>query len=137
MWTSRRCANTSAPTRTAFLRQVAVGVPLARETVGTQHVALFAQMVKMGVQYSLWGGSVVNLGTEAHHKQYFDDIDTFQLPGTLLLKPHLEQGPAGFRLCHVSCSFCLASFVVQSDSASSACIRVLTPSERLLQGASP
>ena len=39
-------------------------------------------MVKMGVQYSLWGGSVVNLGTEAHHKKYFDDIDTYRLPGT-------------------------------------------------------
>lgn len=40
-----------------------------------------AQMVKMGVQYSLWGGSVVNLGTERHHAKYFDDIDTFRLPG--------------------------------------------------------
>lgn len=38
-------------------------------------------MVKMGVQYSLWGGSIVNLGTERHHAKYFDDIDTFRLPG--------------------------------------------------------
>eukprot|EP00891_Asterochloris_glomerata_P007525 jgi/Astpho2/7525/Aster-02090 len=37
--------------------------------------------VKMGVQYSLWGGSVVNLGTERHRKQYFDDIDKFKIPG--------------------------------------------------------
>lgn len=35
----------------------------------------------MGVQYSLWGGSVLNLGTERHRKQYFDDIDRFRLPG--------------------------------------------------------
>lgn len=39
------------------------------------------QMVKMGVQYSLWGGSVVNLGTERHREKYFDDIDSFRLPG--------------------------------------------------------
>ena len=35
----------------------------------------------MGVQYSLWGGSVMNLGTERHKKQYFDAIDKFQIPG--------------------------------------------------------
>ncbi|MEW5307894.1 MAG: hypothetical protein WDW38_007735 [Sanguina aurantia] len=38
-------------------------------------------MVKSGVQYSLWGGSVMNLGTEAHKKKYFDDISWFRLPG--------------------------------------------------------
>jgi acyl-CoA oxidase len=37
--------------------------------------------VKLGVQYSLWGGSIVNLGTERHRKKYFDAIDRFQLPG--------------------------------------------------------
>ncbi|KAK9822656.1 hypothetical protein WJX81_004971 [Elliptochloris bilobata] len=37
--------------------------------------------VKMGVQYSLWGGSVLSLGTERHRKAYFDDIDKFRLPG--------------------------------------------------------
>lgn len=41
------------------------------------------QTVKLGVQYSLWGGSVVNLGTERHRKKYFDDIDRFRLPGEL------------------------------------------------------
>ncbi len=40
-----------------------------------------AQTVKMGVQYSLWGGSILNLGTERHRKAYFDDIDKFRLPG--------------------------------------------------------
>lgn len=39
------------------------------------------QTVKMGVQYSLWGGSILNLGTEKHRKAYFDDIDKFRLPG--------------------------------------------------------
>ncbi len=40
------------------------------------------QMVKMGVQYSLWGGSVMNLGTERHRQKYFDAIDQLKLPGT-------------------------------------------------------
>ena len=44
-------------------------------------MAWWLQTVKMGVQYSLWGGSVVNLGTERHRKQYFDDIDKFKIPG--------------------------------------------------------
>jgi acyl-CoA oxidase len=35
----------------------------------------------MGVQYSLWGGSIVNLGTEKHRRKYFDAVDSFQLPG--------------------------------------------------------
>jgi acyl-CoA oxidase len=35
----------------------------------------------MGVQYSLWGGSILNLGTERHRKMYFEDIDKFRLPG--------------------------------------------------------
>jgi len=42
---------------------------------------LSMQTVKMGVQYSLWGGSVVNLGTERHRKRFFDAIDRFQAPG--------------------------------------------------------
>lgn len=38
-------------------------------------------MVKSGVQFSLWGGSVMNLGTETHRRKYFDDIASFRLPG--------------------------------------------------------
>jgi len=37
--------------------------------------------VKAGVQFSLWGGSVTNLGTEQHRRKYFDDIAAFRLPG--------------------------------------------------------
>ena len=53
---------------------------LATGSAGGSRGAL-AQTVKMGVQYSLWGGSVLNLGTERHRKAYFDDIDKFRLPG--------------------------------------------------------
>jgi acyl-CoA oxidase len=38
-------------------------------------------MVKSGVQYSLWGGSVLNLGSEMHRRKYADDIGAFRLPG--------------------------------------------------------
>ena len=49
--------------------------------VRAQMCGLLLQTVKMGVQYSLWGGSILNLGTEAHRKKYFEDIDKFRLPG--------------------------------------------------------
>ena len=49
----------------------------------TSLCGLRMQTVKMGVQYSLWGGSILNLGTERHRKAYFDDIDKFRLPGDL------------------------------------------------------
>ena len=48
---------------------------------------MYAQTVKMGVQYSLWGGSILNLGTEKHRKAYFEDIDKFRLPGAFCVVP--------------------------------------------------
>ncbi|KAL8034177.1 hypothetical protein ABFX02_12G010500 [Erythranthe guttata] len=37
--------------------------------------------IKMGVQYSLWGGSVLNLGTKKHRDKYFEGIDNVEYPG--------------------------------------------------------
>ncbi|CAN6381716.1 unnamed protein product [Urochloa humidicola] len=37
--------------------------------------------VKLGVQYSLWGGSVINLGTKKHRDKFFDGIDNLDYPG--------------------------------------------------------
>lgn len=37
--------------------------------------------IKLGVQYSLWGGSVINLGTKKHRDKYFDGIDNLDYPG--------------------------------------------------------
>ena len=37
--------------------------------------------VKTGVQYSLWGGSVLSLGTAKHRDLYYEDINAFRLPG--------------------------------------------------------
>nr|AFQ93694.1 acyl-CoA oxidase 2 [Prunus persica] len=48
------------------------------EAVGSVDVSL---AIKMGVQYSLWGGSVLNLGTKKHKDKYFDGIDNMDYPG--------------------------------------------------------
>ncbi|KAJ6397956.1 hypothetical protein OIU77_018881 [Salix suchowensis] len=37
--------------------------------------------IKLGVQYSLWGGSVINLGTKKHKDKYFEGIDSLDYPG--------------------------------------------------------
>jgi acyl-CoA oxidase len=38
-------------------------------------------LVKSGVQWGLFGGAVLNLGTHRHHDAYLDDIATLALPG--------------------------------------------------------
>ncbi|XVF15156.1 hypothetical protein REPUB_Repub09cG0125800 [Reevesia pubescens] len=48
------------------------------EAVGSVDISLG---IKLGVQYSLWGGSVVNLGTKKHRDKYFDGIDNLDYPG--------------------------------------------------------
>ncbi|KAK7358954.1 hypothetical protein VNO77_00896 [Canavalia gladiata] len=48
------------------------------EAVGGVDMSL---AIKMGVQYSLWGGSVLNLGTKKHKDKYFDGIDNLDYPG--------------------------------------------------------
>ncbi|XP_027179498.1 acyl-coenzyme A oxidase 2, peroxisomal [Coffea eugenioides] len=48
------------------------------EAVGSVDMSL---AIKMGVQYSLWGGSILNLGTKKHRDKYFDGIDNMEYPG--------------------------------------------------------
>jgi acyl-CoA oxidase len=38
-------------------------------------------MVKWGVQFGLWGGSIHQLGTERHHERWLRDIGSLALPG--------------------------------------------------------
>ena len=38
-------------------------------------------LIKFGVQFGLWGGSVLQLGTERHHRAYLEGIGTLDLPG--------------------------------------------------------
>ncbi|MCG8463047.1 MAG: acyl-CoA dehydrogenase family protein [Holophagales bacterium] len=37
--------------------------------------------VKAGVQFGLWGGSVLNLGTRRHHEEWLPKIASLELPG--------------------------------------------------------
>ncbi|KAK6258902.1 hypothetical protein SCA6_013376 [Theobroma cacao] len=48
------------------------------EAVGSVDMSLG---IKFGVQYSLWGGSVLNLGTKKHRDKYFEGIDNLDYPG--------------------------------------------------------
>lgn len=48
------------------------------ETIAFHDLSL---LVKYGVQFGLWGGSVQMLGTESHHKAYLNDIAKLDLPG--------------------------------------------------------
>lgn len=48
------------------------------ETIGYHDLSL---LIKMGVQFGLWGGSVMNLGTEKHHKKYLKAVGSMALPG--------------------------------------------------------
>ncbi|WVZ50625.1 hypothetical protein U9M48_001863 [Paspalum notatum var. saurae] len=41
--------------------------------------------VKLGVQYSLWGGSVINLGTKKHRDKFFDGINNFDYPDCFVM----------------------------------------------------
>lgn len=38
-------------------------------------------MVKYGVQFGLFGGSILALGSEKHHKKYLKDVGSLKLPG--------------------------------------------------------
>ncbi|RYD93349.1 MAG: acyl-CoA oxidase, partial [Sphingobacteriales bacterium] len=38
-------------------------------------------VIKFGVQFGLWGMSILSLGTEKHYKKYLKDIGTLDLPG--------------------------------------------------------
>lgn len=48
------------------------------EAVGSVDMSLG---IKMGVQFSLWGGSVLNLGTKKHKDKFFDGIDNLDYLG--------------------------------------------------------
>lgn len=37
--------------------------------------------IKLGVQYSLWGGSVMNLGTQKHRDKFYTGIENLEFPG--------------------------------------------------------
>ena len=48
------------------------------ETIATHDISL---TIKFTVQFGIWLGSVLLLGTEKHHRKYLADIGSFALPG--------------------------------------------------------
>jgi acyl-CoA oxidase len=57
----------------------AVGASIAAfETMAFGDLSL---VVKFGVQFGLWGGAVLHLGTKKHHDRYLRDTATLDLPG--------------------------------------------------------
>src|SRR5262245_12183476 len=48
------------------------------ETVAIGDLSL---LVKCGVQFGLFGGAILHLGTERHHEAYLRDVATMELPG--------------------------------------------------------
>jgi acyl-CoA oxidase len=50
----------------------------AFETLAHHDLSL---LIKMGVQFGLFGGSILQLGTEKHHQKYLRDVGTLKLPG--------------------------------------------------------
>lgn len=59
--------------------QGAVGASVvAFETAGFGDLSL---LVKSGVQFGLFGGAVLHLGSERHRERYLRDIASFELPG--------------------------------------------------------
>ena len=40
-------------------------------------------LVKCGVQFGLFGGAILHLGTERHHERYLRDVGSIELPGLL------------------------------------------------------
>ncbi|MEM6531339.1 MAG: acyl-CoA dehydrogenase [Myxococcota bacterium] len=54
------------------------GFVASLETLGFYDLNVF---VKCGVQFGLFGGSILNLGTERHHKEYLSAAASVDLPG--------------------------------------------------------
>src|ERR687895_2326110 len=56
---------------------------VARSVAGFETLAFgdLSLLVKCGVQFGLFGGAVLHLGTERHHERYLRDIVTVDLPG--------------------------------------------------------
>ncbi|MBI3270831.1 MAG: acyl-CoA dehydrogenase family protein [Planctomycetes bacterium] len=50
----------------------------AFETIGLHDLSL---VIKFGVQFGLWGGSIHFLGTRRHHEEYLPRIGRLELPG--------------------------------------------------------
>ena len=48
-------------------------------------------LVKYGVQFGLFGVSILNLGTEKHHAKYLRAVGTLELPGEIGVPPTVSR----------------------------------------------
>ena len=67
----------------AYPRQYGGGGRIADSIAAFETLAFYdlSLLVKFGVQFGLFGGSVLQLGTQAHHERYLSAIGRFELPG--------------------------------------------------------
>ncbi|MFW5967963.1 MAG: acyl-CoA dehydrogenase [Persicimonas sp.] len=58
-------------------------MPMGRFMAAFEALGMFdlSLVVKFGVQFGLFGGSIASLGTARHHEAYLDDIASLKLPG--------------------------------------------------------
>jgi acyl-CoA oxidase len=78
-------------TELAGAGRTALGFPIAYGGAGNVGASIAAfetlafgdlsLLVKIGVQFGLFGGAVLHLGTEVHHERYLSDIASLRLPG--------------------------------------------------------
>ena len=87
------------------------GTVAAFETIAHGDLSL---LVKFGVQFGLFGGAVLHLGTKKHHDRYLRDIFSLELPGCFAMTEtghgsnvqsrrddrHVRRGDAGVRRPH-------------------------------------
>lgn len=67
----------------SFPRDVGGGGDLAAFIAAFETVAFhdLSLLVKLGVQFGLFGGSILQLGTRVHHERYLPEVGTLELPG--------------------------------------------------------
>jgi acyl-CoA oxidase len=60
-----------------------IGERMGRSIVSFEALGMFdlSLVVKFGVQFGLFGGSILFLGTERHHDAYLEKVGTLELPG--------------------------------------------------------
>ena len=72
-----------ATPRSATRSSTAARARRARSVTAFETLAMgdLSLLVKCGVQFGLFGGAILHLGTERHHERYLRDVASLELPG--------------------------------------------------------